>query len=184
MLAVVGITGEWRHRTITSSLLAAPDRTRFLAAKTLAFTSAGLLLSLLISLPVTVLGMAILLVRDLPTPDAGELAAQIGRNAVVAMLLGALGVGIGAAVRNQVVAVVAMLAVLFVVEPVLIGLAPDVGRYGPFVALPTAAAGIPEADAGLQGVDLLAPAVAMGLMLAWTSLPAPRFCAAATSTSC
>ena len=51
--------------------------------------------------------------------------------------------------------------------PVLIGLAPEVGRYGPFVALPTAAAGIPEADAGLQGVDLLAPAVAMGLMLAW-----------------
>jgi DNA-binding NarL/FixJ family response regulator len=125
------------------------------------------LLSLLISLAVTVLGMAILLVRDLPTPEAGELAAQIGPNAVVAMLFGALGVGIGAAVRNQVVAVVAMLAVLFVVEPVLIGLAPEVGRYGPFVALPTAAAGIPEADAGLQGVDLLAPAVAMGLMLAW-----------------
>lgn len=40
------------------------------------------------------------------------------------------------------------------------------GRYGPFVALPTAAAGIPEADAGLQGVALLAPAAAMGLMLA------------------
>ena len=37
ILAIVGITGEWRHRTITSSLLAAPDRVRFLAAKTLAF---------------------------------------------------------------------------------------------------------------------------------------------------
>ena len=41
MLAIVGITGEWRHRTITSSLLAAPDRLRFLAAKTLAFAAAG-----------------------------------------------------------------------------------------------------------------------------------------------
>lgn len=167
VLAVVGITGEWRHRTITSSLLAAPDRTRFLAAKTLAFASAGLVLSLLISLAVTVVGMAILVARDLPTPEAGELAAQFGRNAVVAALLGALGVGIGAAVRNQVVAVVGILAVLFVVEPVLIGLVPEAGRYGPFVALPTAAAGIPEADAGLQGVDLLAPAVAIGLMLTW-----------------
>ena len=37
----VGITGEWRHRTITSSLLAAPDRLRFLAAKTVAFAAAG-----------------------------------------------------------------------------------------------------------------------------------------------
>jgi hypothetical protein len=36
VLAIIGITGEWRHRTITSSLLAAPDRVRFLAAKTLA----------------------------------------------------------------------------------------------------------------------------------------------------
>jgi ABC-2 type transport system permease protein len=167
VLAVVGITGEWRHRTITSSLLAAPDRLRFLAAKTLAFAAAGLVLSLLISLAVTVLGMTILVARDLPTPEAAELAAQIGRNAVVATLLGAFGVGIGAVVRNQVVAVVGILAVLFVVEPVLIGLAPDVGRYGPFVALPTAAGGIPESDAGLPEVDLLPSLVAVALMLAW-----------------
>ena len=39
LLAVIGISGEWRHRTITSSLLAAPDRLRFLAAKTVAFTA-------------------------------------------------------------------------------------------------------------------------------------------------
>ena len=38
VLAVIGITGEWRHRTITSSLLAAPDRVRFLAAKTISRT--------------------------------------------------------------------------------------------------------------------------------------------------
>ena len=41
LLGVMGIAGEWRHRTITSSLLAAPDRLRFLAAKTLAFAAAG-----------------------------------------------------------------------------------------------------------------------------------------------
>ena len=138
---------------------------RFLAAKTLAFASAGLVLSLLISLAVTVVGMAILLARDLP-PEAGELAAQLGRNAIVAALLGALGVGIGAAVRNQVVAVVGILAVLFAVEPALIAVVPEAGRYGPFVALPTAAS-ISQADAGLEGLDLLAPPVAIGLMLGW-----------------
>ena len=52
ILAVLGITGEWRHRTITSSLLAAPDRLRFLAAKTLAFAAAGVVLSLLIAVAV------------------------------------------------------------------------------------------------------------------------------------
>ncbi len=45
ILAVIGITGEWRHHTITSSLLAAPDRVRFLAAKLIAFAIAGLVLS-------------------------------------------------------------------------------------------------------------------------------------------
>ena len=60
MLAIVGITGEWRHRTITSSLLAAPDRLRFLAAKTLAFAAAGMVLSLTISISVAIVGMAIL----------------------------------------------------------------------------------------------------------------------------
>ena len=46
ILAVIGITGEWRHHTITSSLLASPDRIRFLAAKTIAFAVAGLVLSM------------------------------------------------------------------------------------------------------------------------------------------
>ena len=42
-----------------------------------------------------------------------------------------------------------MLLLSCVVEPAVIGLVPEVGRYGPFVALPTAAAGLPEGDAGL-----------------------------------
>ncbi|MDP9188204.1 MAG: hypothetical protein M3O25_03030, partial [Actinomycetota bacterium] len=56
ILAIVGITGEWRHRTITSSLLAAPARVRFLAAKTLAFAAAGALLSVAISLAISIIG--------------------------------------------------------------------------------------------------------------------------------
>jgi ABC-2 type transport system permease protein len=168
VLAVVGITGEWRHRTITSSLLAAPDRLRFLSAKTLAFAAAGVLMSLLIMAAVTILGLVLLTARDLPTPEAGELASLAARNAVVAALLGAFGVAIGGLVRNQVVAVVGVLVLTFVVEPTLIGLVPDVGRFGPFTALSTAAADIPASDAGLgDEVDLLAPGLAVLAMLAW-----------------
>ena len=81
VLAVVGISGEWRHRTITSSLLAAPDRRRFLAAKAVAFATAGLVLSLLIAVAVIVAGAAVLSFRGLPLPDLGELLGQFGRNA-------------------------------------------------------------------------------------------------------
>jgi ABC-2 type transport system permease protein len=168
VLAVVGISGEWRHRTITSSLLAAPDRLRFLTAKTLAFAAAGILLSLLISIAVTILGLAILTVRDLPTPAAGELADLAARNALVAALLGALGVGIGALVRNQVVAVVGLLVLTFVVETTLIALVPEVARFGPFTSLPLATAGISAEEAGLgDEIELLAPGLAVLAMLAW-----------------
>ena len=119
ILAVVGITGEWRHHTITNSLLAAPDRLRFLAAKTIAFAAAGLVLSVLISIAITIVGLAILTIRDLPTPGAGELLELLARNALVAALLGAFGVGIGALVRNQVVAVVGLLVVGFAIDPLV-----------------------------------------------------------------
>jgi len=167
ILAVVGISGEWRHRTITSSLLAAPDRLRFLAAKTVAFAVAGLALSLAISIAVAIAGFAILTARDLPTPDLGELATQIGRNAVVAMLLGALGVCLGALVRNQVVAIVGVLIVVLVIEPLLITLEPEVGRFMPFT-LTNAVAGIPEEDSGVgDGMDLPSPGLAAVAMLTW-----------------
>jgi ABC-2 type transport system permease protein len=167
VLAVIGITGEWRHRTITSALLAAPDRTRFLAAKTLAFAAAGAVLSVLISISISIVGYIILEARDLPTPGFGELMAQIGRNAAIAVLLGALGVGVGALVRNQVVAIVGLLVLSFVVEPTLVSLAPEVGRFGPFGALPTAVQGVPPEDVGLGDIDLLAPGLALVVMLAW-----------------
>ena len=165
MLAVVGISGEWRHRTITSSLLAAPDRLKFLAAKTVAFAVAGLVLSLLISVTVAIVGFVILEARDLPTPDLGELAGQIARNGAAAMLLGALGVGAGALVRNQVVAIVGVLVVALVIEPLVITLAPEVGRFGPFT-LPNAVADVAEEDVG-GGVELPSPGVAVLAMLAW-----------------
>jgi ABC-2 type transport system permease protein len=168
ILAVIGITGEWRHHTITSSLLAAPDRLRFLTTKLIAFAVAGLLLSLLISIAITIVGLLILTIRDLPTPGAGELIEQVARNAFVAALLGALGVGLGALVRNQVVAVVGVLVLGFAVDPAVTALLPEVGRFSPFGALPIAITDVQPEDAGLpDDVDLLAPGLAVLSMLAW-----------------
>jgi ABC-2 type transport system permease protein len=167
ILAIVGITGEWRHRTITSSLLAAPDRLRFLGAKTLAFAAAGLILSLLITIAVALAGYSILSARDLPTPGFGELLGQTGRNAILAALLGAFGVGLGALVRNQPVAIVAVLLFSFAIEPALIALAPEVARFGPMVALPIGIQDLPASDFGFDDVDVLGPWLAGLAMLTW-----------------
>ena len=167
VLAVIGISGEWRHHTITSSLLAAPERLRFLAAKTLAFAIAGLILSLAISISIAIVGSIILSARDLPLPDAGDVVAQWARNGLIALLLGAFGVGIGALIRNQVVAIVGLLVVAFAIEPLLVNLVPDVGRFAPLSALPTAIQDIPAEDVGLGDLDLLSPGIALLALLAW-----------------
>ena len=123
ILAIVGIAGEWRHRTITSSLLAEPDRLRFLAAKTLAFAVAGAALSVVISIAVAAVGFVVLEIRGLPTPDAGDLIDLYARNVLVAALGGVFGIGIGALVRNQAIAIVGVLLVAFAIGVVLSGAA-------------------------------------------------------------
>jgi ABC-2 type transport system permease protein len=167
ILAIVGISGEWRHRTITSSLLAEPDRLRFAAAKTIAFAAAGLVLSLAISLVVALVGYAILSARDLPVPEIGEIAGQIGRNAFLAALMGAFGVGIGAVVRNQPVAIVGVLLFSFVVEQLLATVAGDVARFGPFTGLPIAIQGLQGEGFGFEAGQLLGPGLATLVMLGW-----------------
>ncbi len=168
ILAIVGMSGEWRHRTITSSLLAAPDRLRFLAAKTIAFAIAGMALSVAISIAIGISGYSILELRGLPTPPLEEVLKLDVRQAAVAFLLGALGVQIGALLRNQAVAIVAVLLAFLMVEPLLLDLAPDYGRLGPFNALPTAIVNLNPEEVGLpEDTTLLDPVPAVLAMLAW-----------------
>ena len=41
LLGVIGMTGEWRHRTIASTVLAAPGRALLLAAKVISYAVAA-----------------------------------------------------------------------------------------------------------------------------------------------
>lgn len=167
LLGVVGMAGEWRHRTITGAILAAPDRVRFTAAKLLAYAVAGVVLSLVVTLAIMLVGTVLLSSRGEPTLGAGDLADILWRNALIAALLGAFGVCIGGLVRNQVVAVVGVLVVSFAVEPALLGLVPEVGRFGPTGGAPS---GITEVDPFDGDDELLAPVAAVGVMLAWVGL--------------
>jgi ABC-2 type transport system permease protein len=167
ILAIVGITGEWRHRTITSSLLAAPDRIKFLAAKTLAFAAAGALLSVAISIAIGIVGYAVLELRDQVTPDIGDLLDLFAHNILVAALLGGIGVGLGSLIRNQPTAIVAVLIFSFVVDQSLAQLAPGVERFSPLGALPNAVGGYDPDAVGMGKVDFLAFGPALALMLVW-----------------
>ena len=167
LLGVIGMAGEWRHRTITSTVLAAPDRLRLLAAKTLAYAIAGAVLSLAVTVLIMLVGTIILSARDETTASIGTLADVLWRNLLVAALVGALGVCIGAIVRNQVVAMIGLLVFAFILEPTVLGLADHVGRYGPLVGAPT---GIVSGETFDSDEDLLAPGLAILVMLGWIAV--------------
>jgi hypothetical protein len=165
LLGVTGMAGEWRHRTITGTVLAAPNRVRLLAAKVISYTAAGALFSLAVTAAIMVVGTVILNARDETTSALVDMADVLWRNLVVAAIFGALGVCVGALVRNQIVAVVGLLIFAFALEPALIGLAPEVSQFGP-------TSGAPNAVIGIQFGDevQLAPGIALLVMLGWVAL--------------
>jgi ABC-2 type transport system permease protein len=160
LLGVIAMAGEWRHRTMAGSVLAAPNRMRLLAAKILSCAMAGVLLSLAATVLMMVAGTLILSARGLPTLGLADLADVLWRNLALAAAAGALGVGVGALVRNQVVAVAGLLMLGFVVEPPLLAQLPELGRFGPLLGAPSGIAG--DTDPNLLG---LGPALAV--TLAW-----------------
>jgi len=166
LLGIMGMAGEWRHKTITSTILAAPDRLRLLTAKTLSYAVAGAVLSLVVTVTMMVVASVILSARDEATLPLADLADPLWRNLLVAALLGAFGVGIGGVVRDQVAAIVGVMLLTLVVEPTLsiVG-AQEVARFGPLNGAP---GGIID-PSGSDG-DLLAPGVAVLVMLGWIGL--------------
>lgn len=164
LLGVIGMAGEWRHRTITGTVLAAPNRLRLMVAKTLAYAAAGALLSLIVTVTIMLVGTIILSARGFDTVALSDLVDVLWRNLVVAALVGALGVGVGALIRNQIVAIIGVLILGFVVEPALFGLAPDVAQFGPTQGAP---AGIQDIQPFGEDTPILAPGVGVLVMLGW-----------------
>jgi ABC-2 type transport system permease protein len=166
LLGVTGMAGEWRHRTITSSMLAAPDRTALLTAKVISYAVAGTLLSLIVTVALMALGTVILSIRDELTLGFADLVDVLWRNLLVAALLGAFGVCVGGIVRNQIVAIVGLLVFAFALEPALLNLALEVGRFGPTTGAPSGIIGVNPVDNG----ELLSPAIALLVMIGWVGL--------------
>jgi ABC-2 type transport system permease protein len=164
LLGVMGMAGEWRHKTITSTILAAPNRPRLLTAKTVSYAVAGVVVSLIVTVTIMAVGTLILSLRDLATVGVGELVDVAWRNLVVAAFFGAFGVCVGAIVRNQIAAIVGLIVFSFAVEPAVLGLAPEYGRFGPTSGAPNAIVGI---QAFGEDEQQLSPTAAALVLIGW-----------------
>jgi ABC-2 type transport system permease protein len=134
VLGILAVTTEFRHGTITPTLIAVPDKSRLVLAKLVAHVIAGLALGLLAVGLCTVIVLLCLSGRDIPTGLEGSDVARIVIGQTLATgIWAALGVGLGALVRNQVGAIVGALIWTFLGEN-LLGIVPGVGdaiqKYG------------------------------------------------------
>ena len=129
VLGVLAITTEFRHGTITPTLLVAPWRVRLLAAKLAAAVMTGLVLGLLTTGFVAIAVSLISNARGYPDGSTGsDVVRMVIGGTLASGLYGALGLGLGAIVRNQVGGIIGGLVFIFVLEP-LLRLIPTVGDW-------------------------------------------------------
>src|SRR6185369_4077881 len=124
---------------------------------------AGLAIGIVAEALAVIVGLTVLSGRgvDRVVSNGDILRFAVGGAAVTA-LWAVVGVGVGAIVRHQVGAIVGLLAYAFIVENLVFGLAPSVGRYLPGPA--------GQVLAGDTADRLLGVAAGGGLLLAYAIL--------------
>lgn len=138
LAAVFGATvtsGEFRHRTATGTYLAAPRRSRVLAAKMVAAALAGVVFGFagyLISLGI---GLGYIAADGYHVPVSDPTMASYGAGHLVGgALLAAIGAAVGALVQSQIVGVIGIFAWTLVIESIIGGLYTSVRPYLPYTA--------------------------------------------------
>lgn len=167
LAGAISVTGEFRSGTIRPTLLITPHRSRVLVAKLFASTTVGFgigLAALILTAGTEAAGLAIRGV-DIRL-SAGDYGQAVIGGAIAAALFGAMGAALGAAVRNQVAVLVGLCVWLLFVEPLLLGNAPDIGRYAPVACAGAVAGAIQTQIAG----DLVGPALGLLLLAAYAGL--------------
>lgn len=165
LLGAMSITAEIRHGTIRPTFLAAPRRGRVVAAKVSVSILIGTGFGLVAGGVAVSAGAAALRARGIDVRlDQRDYVLLVLGSAAAAGLWAAIGVGIGALVRNQIPALIGLCAWLLFIEGLLAGDAGGLGDVGRF--LPGSAAG---AISGQGTGTLLAPAAGLVLLVLYAS---------------
>jgi len=120
IVGAMSVTGEFRHQTITPTFLAEPRRTLVLGAKLLASIPMGVLYGVTTVACTIGVGAGVLAAMgEDPMLGEPEVLRTALWSAVALAIWTVVGVGFGAALKNQVVSIVVILAFTQLVEPVL-----------------------------------------------------------------
>jgi ABC-type transport system involved in multi-copper enzyme maturation permease subunit len=139
-LGIIAMSGEFRHQTMTTTVLASPRRIRIVVAKLAALTVTGTGYGAATVLAGIAVGAPIIMMRGGSARLLSDGVPRAMALAVLAIALwSVLGLGIGTLIRNQVVALLVAIGVAWLAEP-LLSLALNALEWG-FVAkyLPSSA---------------------------------------------
>jgi ABC-2 type transport system permease protein len=132
---IIGMAGEWRFGQATTTFLVTPHRSRVVAAKAVVYLGVGTLFGAVAGAAATITAWGWYRANDITFPlDRSAVWLTFLGCLAVAMVFGPLGVAIGAIARNQVVAIVATLAWLVLVEQALFAASPAVFKWLPGTA--------------------------------------------------
>jgi ABC-2 type transport system permease protein len=169
LLGAMSITAEIRHGTIRPTFLFSPRRGRVIAAKASVSILIGAGFGLVAGAVAVAAGTAVLRARGIHVQlDGGDYVLLVVGSAAAAALWAAIGVGVGAVIRNQVPTLVGICAWLLFVEGLLAG---DVaGGLGDVGRLLPGAAG--AAISGQDPGTLLPPAAGLALLASYAAAAA------------
>lgn len=120
VLAAIGVTSEFRHKTATATFLATPRRGRVVSAKLITYTLTGIVYAIASLIVVAAIAVPWLAAKDVDLDLlANGLPGTYGGVVADTAIFGLVGAGLGALLRNQVAAVVGLLVYRFVIEPIL-----------------------------------------------------------------
>ncbi|MGN6607865.1 MAG: ABC transporter permease [Jatrophihabitans sp.] len=174
VLGVLGVTTEFRYQTITQTVLATPSRWAIVTAKLITYAVLGALYAIACLLVQLAIALPWLSAKGVDWTLTGHHVPRtlLSVFAVVA-LFGIVGLGIGALLRNQIVAVSVGVVFFLVLENLIVAI-PGVKHIYPY--LPGGAARalliIKASDRHINGITLFGPLGGVIVLLLWAFVPA------------
>ena len=136
IMGILIMTNEFRHGTAVGTFLVTPKRSTVLVAKLIAAAIAGLVVQIFSFLIATSAGAIALGFFEPHAPVTSELLWKIFRASVLSgIVLGIVGVGLGALVKNQIAAVTGAVIWTLIVEGLVVAFVESIGKYLPAGAI-------------------------------------------------
>ena len=132
ILGIMMMAGEFRHGTAVATFLTAPKRGLVVISKLAIAALGGVLLMVISSVASFIAGYLTLLnFPEAAAPSEDLFANTLTASVIGGAVLGVVGVAVGTLVRNQMLAIVGALVYLFIVDPLILALVPDAGKWLP-----------------------------------------------------